>query len=145
MQFNTHPYPRKIIQTPRLIAIIYEVNTWVRQIYLDNRPLPNNDPEPWWNGYSTARWEGDVLVVETTDFRDDGWLDINGNPLTSTARMTERFRRPSYGSLEIVVTIEDPKAYAKPFTVTVNQRIMLDTEMIEFVCVDKDAQHYVGK
>ena len=71
---------------------------------------------------------------ETTGFRDDGWLDIIGNPLTDAAKMTERFRRPNFGTLEIDVTVDDPKAYTKPWTVRVNQRIMLDTELMEFIC-----------
>ena len=83
-------------------------------------------------------------MVETTGFREDGWLDIIGNPLTDGGKMIERFRRPNFGNLEIDVTIDGPKAYTKPFTVRVNQRIMLDTELIEFICEDRDATHYVG-
>src|SRR5215813_5395517 len=91
-----------------------------------------------------GHWEGDTLVVETTGFRDDVWLDVNGSPLTTTGKITERFRRPNYGSLQIDITIEDPKAYTKPFTVRVNQRIMVDTDLIEFVCNEneKSSQHY---
>jgi hypothetical protein len=86
-------------------------------------------------------------VVETTGFRDDVWLDVNGSPLTNTGKLTERFRRVNYGSLEIEVTVEDPKAYTKPFTVKVNQRIMPDTELIEFICTENDRSgpHLVGK
>ncbi len=147
MQFHLHPQPRKIIQTPGLIVILYEGNAGTRQIYMDGRPLPNNDPQPWWYGYSVGKWDGDTLVVETTNFRDDGWLDIWGSPLTETGKMTERFRRVNYGILEIDVTIDDPKAYTKPFTVRVDQRIMADSEMIEFICNEnnRDPQHMVGK
>jgi hypothetical protein len=114
-------------------------------VFLDGRPLPKaGDVEPWWNGYSVGRWKGDTLVVETTGLMDDGWLDVRGSPLTSAARMTERFRRPTYGSLAIDVTIDDPKAYTKPFTATVNNHLLADTQLIEFVCIDKSAQHYVG-
>jgi hypothetical protein len=144
MQLHTHPEPRKIIQTPDLIVILYEGNAGVRQIFTDGRPLPRNDPQPWWFGYSTGRWEGDTLVVETIGFRDGGWLDVNGTPLTDTGKLTERFRRPNYGNLEIDVTIEDPKAYTRPWTVTVKQRLMVDAELIEFVCAEneKDVQHF---
>ena len=144
MQLNSHPYPRKIIQTPAEFIIIYEGSgTTVREIFLDGRPLPK-DPDPWWNGYSTGHWEGDTLVVNTSGFMDDGWLDVQGSPLTSAATLTERFRRTSYGFLELTVTIDDPKAYTKPFNANVHYRVMLDTQLIEFVCIDKDAAHYVG-
>jgi hypothetical protein len=144
MQMTSHPYPKKIIQTPSEVIAIYEGSgTTVREIFLDGR-APAKDAEPWWNGYSTGRWDGDTLVVETVGFMDDGWLDVRGSPLTSAGKMTERFRRPNYGSLVIEVTIDDPKAYTKPFTATVNNRLLPDTQLIEFVCIDKSAQHYVG-
>ena len=144
MQFHNHPQPRKIIQTPDLVVIIYEANFGLRQIFMDGRPLPGPDAEPWWYGYSIGKWEGDTLVVETRGFIDEGWLDIIGNPLTDAAKVTERFRRPNYGNLEIEITVDDPKAYTKPWTVTVKQRIVVNNEMIEFICLDKDAGHYVG-
>src|SRR5436309_3277024 len=144
MQFHTHGQPRKVVQTPGMIYIIYEANSGLRQIFTDGRTLPSKDPDPWWYGYSVGKWEGDTLIVETIGFRDDGWLDINGNPLTSAGKTIERFRRPNYGTLEIDVTVDDPKAYTRPWTVRVNQRIMLDTELIEFICEDRDATHYVG-
>jgi hypothetical protein len=144
MQLHLHPQPRKIIQTPTLTVILYEAQGGVRQIFTDGRPSPKNDPQPWWYGYSVGHWEGDTLVVETTGFRDDVWLDVNGSPLTETGKITERFRRPNYGTLEIEITIEDPKAYTKPFTVRVNQRVMLNTDLIEFICSEneKSSQHY---
>ena len=144
MQFHTHPQPRKIVQTPDVIVILYEGNAGIRQIFTDGRPVPNNDPQPWWYGYSTGRWQGDTLVVETTGFRDDGWLDVNGSPLTSAGKMIERFRRPNFGNLEIEVTVDDPKAYTQPWTVTITQRIMVDTDLIEFVCLEneKSTQHF---
>jgi len=144
MQLHLHPQPRKIIQTSDVVVILYEAQGEVRQIFTDGRPLPKNDPQPWWRGYSVGHWEGDTLVVETTGFRDDVWLDVNGSPLTNTGKMTERFRRPNYGTLQIDITIEDPKAYTKPFTVRVNQRVMLDTDLIEFVCNENErsSQHY---
>ncbi len=147
MQLHMHPQPRKIIQTPGLILILYEAQAGVRQIFMDGRPLPNNDPQPWWYGYSVGKWDGDTLVVETTGFRDDVWLDIDGTPLTSTGKLTERFRRPNYGTLEIDVTVEDPKVYSKPFTVRVNHRIMPDTDLIEFICGENERSdaHLVGK
>jgi hypothetical protein len=145
MQLHTHVDPRRILQTPSLIAIFYEANYGLRQIYLDGRPAPDNDPQPWWYGYSRGRWEKDTLVVETTNIRDGGWLDINGSPLTDAAKITERFRRPNYGTLEIQITVDDPKAYTRPWNVTITQRIMVDTEMMEFICNEneKSSKHFV--
>jgi hypothetical protein len=144
MQFHTHPEPRKIIQTPTAMLIVYEANSGLRQIFMDGRKLPGKDAEPWWYGYSVGHWEGDALVVETTGFIDDIWLDVQGSPLTSEGKVTERFRRPTYGTLEIDVTVDDPKAYTKPWTVRVTQRLMPDAELIEFICEDRDATHYIG-
>jgi len=146
MQLHTHPQPRKIVQTPGLTAIVYEAQAGLRQIFTDGRPLPK-DPLPWWYGYSIGRWDGDTLVVDTTGFRDDVWLDVQGSPLTGTGKMTERFRRIDYGHLEIEITVEDPKSYTKPWTVKLNQKIMPDTELIEFICNEneKDAVRLTGK
>ena len=144
MQMTSHPFPKKIIQTPSVVIVIYEGSgTTVREIFLDGR-TPANDAEPWWNGYSTGRWDGDTLVVETVGFMDDGWLDVRGSPFTSAGKLIERFRRPNFGSLVIEVTVDDPKAYTKPFTATVNNRLLPDQQLIEFVCLDKSAAHYVG-
>jgi hypothetical protein len=146
MQFHYHGEPRKMIQTPQVIVILYEANAGMRQIFTDGRPLPK-DPDPWWYGYSTGHWEGDTLVVQTAGFRDLGWLDVEGSPLTESGKIIERFRRPDYGHLEIEVTIDDPKAYTKPWTVMVHQHIMVDTEIIEFVCQEneQDAPHLSAK
>jgi hypothetical protein len=134
MQFHAHGQPRKIVQTPGLIVIIFEPNYGLRQIFTDGRPLPTNDPQPWWYGYSVGKWEGDTMVVETIGLRDGGWLDIWGSPFGETTKVTERFRRPTYGTLEIDITVEDSKFYTKPWTVRLNQRLMVDGELIEFIC-----------
>ena len=103
MQYHNHPQPRQIVQTKNLTLITYESNYGLRYIYTDGRPAPNNDPTPWWFGYSRGWWEGnDTLVVETTNFLGDeraGWLDVNGSPYTDALKMTERFRRPTFGTL----------------------------------------------
>jgi len=136
MQLHTQGAPRKFIQTPNAVVILYEASMGVRQIFLDGRELPGEEAHPWRYGYSVGRWEGDELVVETTGLRDDGWLDIFGSPLTDAARITERFRRVSYGRMEIDITVDDPKVYTRPWTVRVNQQIMPDQELIEFVCLE---------
>jgi hypothetical protein len=105
------------------------------------------DVEPWWYGYSVGKWEGDTFVVESAHFRDLGWLDVEGSPLTDTGRIIERMRRPDFGHLVTEVTIDDPRAYTRPWTVTIHHRLMLDTDLIEFVCQenDKAGPHLVGK
>jgi hypothetical protein len=148
MQLHEHPQPRKIAQMPNLMIIMYEAQAGLRQIFMDGRPLAPKDAQPWWYGYSVGHWEGnDTLVVETTGFRDDVWLDVNGSPLTNSGKLTEKFRRPNFGTLEIDVTVEDPKVYTKPFTVRVNQRLMPDTDLIEFICGENERSdaHLVGK
>lgn len=144
-QLHMHPQPRKIVQTAREILILYEANGNTRQILTDGRPVPGSDVTPWWYGYSAGHWDGDTLVVETIGFRDDVWLDVEGSPLTNSGKMTERWRRVKFGLIQIDITIEDPKAYTKPFTVRVSHQLMPDTALMEFVCEEKDAAHYVGK
>jgi hypothetical protein len=143
LQYHLDPQPRKIVQTPGQIYIIYESNYGIRTIYTDGRPLPpQGDPQPFWYGYSIGRWEGDTLVVESNNFRGaligqaaEGWLDTRGSPYTDALKLTERFRRVNFGKLEIEFTVDDPKAYTRPFTVRVDQLIVADgSEMIEFIC-----------
>ena len=145
VQMHTVPFPRRIVQVPGYIAILHEREMY-RQIFTDGRPLLS-DAQPAWYGYSTGKWDGDTLVVVTTGFRDGLWLDNNGTPLTGAAKITERFRRPNFGKLEVEVTVDDPKAYTKPWTVKLNQSIMLDTDLLEYVCVEgeRDVSHMVGK
>jgi hypothetical protein len=123
-----------------------EHNASYRQIFTDGRPLPT-DPQPSWNGYSTGRWEGDTLVVETIGFRDGIWLDKFGSPMTDAAKMIERIRRVNYGNLEIDVNVDDPKAYTQPWTVHLKQFIVLNTDLLDYLCLEneKDLKHMVGK
>jgi hypothetical protein len=139
MQFHTQGMPRKFIQTPGLMVILYEASSGIRQIFTDGRALPPlNDPQPWYYGYSSGKWDGDTLVVETNNLRDEGWLDIIGTPITDQAKITERFRRPTYGRMEIDITVNDPKAYTKPWTVRHVQEIMPEGELIEFICEENN-------
>ncbi len=147
IRLHTYPAFNKILQTPGLLVILSEREVTYRQIFLDGRPLPV-DPLPSWKGYSVGRWDGDTLVVESTGFRGDGiWLDRKGSPLTDAATITERFRRLNYGRMEVQVTVNDLKAYTGPFTVTLNEYIATDTELLDFVCLDiaRDAPELVGK
>ena len=146
VKMHTDSLLRKIVQVPGLVLLINERNTSYRQIFTDGRPLPV-DPQPTWNGYSIGKWDGDTLVVETSGFRDGLWLDRNGSPMTDAAKLTERFRRVNYGKLEIDLTIDDPKAYTAPWTVKLNQSLMLDTELLDYFCLEneKDIPNLVGK
>jgi hypothetical protein len=140
------PTMKKVVQTPGLIVILDEYNAGYRQIFTDGRTLPV-DPTPTWNGYSVGRWEGDTLVVQSIGFRDDQWLDAAGSAMTSAAKVTERFRRPNFGSLEIEISVDDPKAYTRPWTVLLKQTAVLDTEMLDSICLEneKDVQHLKAK
>ena len=138
MQFHTQGAPRKFIQTPDVLVILYEASMGIRQIFTDGREFPGNDPQPWWYGYSVGHWEGDTLVVVTKGLRDGEWLDIIGSPLTESGKITERFRRPTFGRMEIDITVEDAKAYTRPWTVRHVQELMLDTELIEFICEENN-------
>ncbi len=144
---HTTPLLRKIIQVPGLLVILSEMDAHYRQIFTDGRPLPADVNLPSANGFSTGMWEGDTLVVQTTGFRDGLWLDRSGSPMTDAARMTERFRRVNYGKMEIELTVDDSKAYTTPWTVKVNSSIVLDTELIDYTCMEneKDVPRLIGK
>ena len=145
-RLHASPFLRKYIQVPGLLAILNEQNSNFRQIFTDGRPLPV-DPQPTWNGYSSGTWEGDRLVVKTIGFLNGIWLDRNGSPMTDAAKVTEKFHRINFGKMEIEITVDDPKAYTQPWTVKLNQFIVLNTEFLEDVCLEneKDFAHLVGK
>jgi len=144
VRMHTAPLYRKMVQTPGLVIILNERQVWYRQIFTDGRSLPA-DPLPTWNGYSVGRWDGDTLVVQSNGFRDGMWLDANGSPLTEAGTITERFRRLDYGTLDITVTVNDPKAYTAPWTTTIRHTLAVDTELIDYVCQEneKDVQRFV--
>jgi hypothetical protein len=134
------PHLLKAVHTPKLLVLLYEVNAMYRQIFIDGRPLPA-DMNPSWNGYSTAKWEGDTLVVQTAGFRDDLWIDMGGSPMSEAAKMTERIRRPNFGTLELEITVDDPKTYTRPWTVKMVQGIELHTELIDEVCLENEKSY----
>lgn len=146
LRLLTYPPYRKIVQLPGLMVIMSERDVTFRQIFTDGRALPK-DPQPSFNGYSSGHWDGDTLVVQTTGFRDGMWLDRSGSPMTDAAKLTERFRRVNFGNLEIEITLDDPKAYTAPWTVKLNQFIVLNTELLEYFCQEneKDLTHLIGK
>jgi hypothetical protein len=134
---GTVPLPYKVIQTPRLIVILYEENTVFRQIFLDGRKL-SPDPEPRWMGYSVGEWVGDTLVVNTVGFNDRSWLDRMGHPHSEALHVIERFRRLDFGHLDVEVTIDDPKAYTKPITYTQKQTLVPDEDLLEYFCAENE-------
>jgi hypothetical protein len=127
------PYPFKIIENPGLVVILYEAIHSYRQIFTDGRALPK-DPNPAWLGYSVGRWEKDALVVESSGFNDNVWLDNAGIPATERLRVTERFVRRDFGHMDIEITIDDPKAYTRPWSVTEKLDFQADNELIEYIC-----------
>ena len=131
------PHLLKFIHTPNLLVVLNEMNAGYRQVFTDARPLPK-DPTPSWQGYSSAKWSGDTLVVDTIGLRDDTWIDWNGSVLTEAAKVREQIRRPDFGHLEIEVTVDDPRAYTKPWTVTLKQRIVVDTDLIDEICLENE-------
>ncbi len=133
----TLPQHIKIVQTPDLMVLLHEFNAAYREVFLDGRPLPE-DPNPTWNGYSTAHWEGDTLVIETIGIRDDMWLDIQGSPVTESARVTERLKRVNFGLMEVEIAVDDPKAYTRPWSVTIEMAYQADTTMLEEICLDDE-------
>lgn len=132
MLVNGHPF--KIVQTPNLMIHLYEEFTKYRQIHTDGRPLPV-DPNPTWYGYSVGRWDGATFVVESAGFKEGSWLTNQGHPHTDALRTTERFTRMTFGYMEIVVTVDDPKAYSRPWTSEpIRMFLMPDTELLEHLC-----------
>jgi hypothetical protein len=131
------PHMLKFVHTPDLLVVLNEMNAGYRQVFTDARPLPE-DPTPGWQGYSSARWDGDTLVVDTIGVRDDTWIDWNGSVVTEAAKIQERIRRPDFGHLVIDVTVDDPKAYTRPWSVTLRQRIVVDAELIDEICLENE-------
>jgi len=134
------PHLTKAVHTPKLLVLLYEVNAMYRQVFIDARPLPQ-DPNPSWTGYSTAKWEGDALVVQTAGFRNDLWADMSGSPMSDAAKLIERIRRPNYGTLDLEITIDDPKVYTKPWSVKMTQKLEADTELVDEICLENEKSY----
>ncbi len=138
--------PWKIVEIPGEVIVLYESRTIFRQIFTDGRSLPA-DMQPAWQGYSIGKWDGDTFVVDTRGFNDKGWLDTNGHPVTDALHVIERYTRKDFGHMTVEITIDDPKAYTRPWTVVEPAVYQPDTELIEYICEEnnKDPQHIVGK
>jgi hypothetical protein len=140
------PEPFKLIQTPREIIILYEVETIFRQIFMDGRPFPN-DPTPTWLGYSIGKWDGDTLVIDTMGFSTLSWLDARGHGHSEDMRVQERFHRRDFGHLDVTVTITDPKVFTKPVTINFVEQLLPDTDLLEHICLEneQDSAHQPGR
>ncbi len=140
------PYPYKVVQVPGMMLMLYEGFTTYRQIFTDGRPLPK-DPQLSWLGYSTGKWDGDTFIVDTIGVNDRTWLDNAGRPHSDAMHLTERYHRRDFGHLDMKLTIDDPKAYTKPWSVDENAVLLPDTDLLEYVCSEnnKDVPHLVGK
>ena len=140
------PHLTKAVHNPKLLVLLYEVNAMYRQIFVDGRPLPE-EMNPTWNGYSVASWDDDTLVVTTSGFRDESWIDMAGALMGSKATMTERISRPNFGTLDIEITVDDPGVYTRPWTVQFKQELMLDTELMDEFCLEneKSYEHMIAE
>ena len=142
-RINAAPNPWKIVQTPGFLVIVYEAFNWWRQVFLDGRDL-SDDFTPAWFGYSTGKWDGDTLVVDTRGFNGKAWMDQLGKPTTDALHVIERFRRKDFGHMDIQITIDDTKAYTKPWTVTEEVRLLTNAELMEYICKRFSAASYLG-
>ncbi len=133
------PAPWRIIQTPGIIFFVHEAfNLWW-QVFLDGREfVPHADVSPTWHGYSTGKWEGDTLVVGSRGFNGKVWLDQLGKPSTEALAVTTRFRRKDFGHMDIQITIDDPNAYTRPWSVAVEAQLLPNTELMEFICLENE-------
>lgn len=139
------PYPWRMVQTPTHYFMLFEGNIHsYRQIFM-NAKHPA-DPDPTWYGHSVGHWEGDTLVIDTIGFNDKFWFDFLGHPHTEQLHTIERMTRTDLGNLAVEVTIDDPGAYAKPFTIAAQARLMPNAELLEYICQENNTnvKHIVG-
>ena len=136
------PFPFKMFQAPDAIAIYYEADGAFRQIHTDGRKLPM-EPFPSWMGYSTGKWQGDTLVVDTAGFNDTAWLDAFGHPRSEALRVQERFHRRDFGHMDVQVTVEDSNVLTKPVTVKFTEVLVPNSDILEHFCAEgeRDRAH----
>jgi len=140
------PYPYKIYQIPGVTVILYEGFTTFRQIFTDGRALPK-DPQPSWLGYSVGKWDGDTFVVDTIGINDKSWMDNAGRPHSDALHTTERYHRNNVGTMDVTLTIDDPKAYTRPWSVSASpSRLIVGQDLLEYVCTEnnRDVEHLSG-
>ena len=131
------PHMLKFVHTPKILIVLNEMNAGYRQVFPNGRALPES-PTPSFQGYSSSTWSGDTLIIDTIGVRDDTWIDWNGSVLTENAKVHEEITRLDYGHMEIKVTVDDPVAYTEPWSVTLRQRIVVDAELIDEICLENE-------
>lgn len=131
------PHMQKFVHAPELLVVLNEMNAGYRQVFIDGRELPD-DPSPSWQGFSSAEWSDDTLVVDTIGVRDNTWIDWQGSVLTEEAKVREEITRLDFGHMEIRATVDDPRAYTEPWTVTMRMRIVVDGELIDEICLENE-------
>jgi hypothetical protein len=131
------PHMLKFVHTPKIIVVLNEMNAGYRQVFTDGRELPDS-PTPSFQGYSSANWSGDTLIIDTIGVRDDTWIDWNGSVITENAKVREEITRLDYGHMEIKVTVDDPVAYTEPWSATLTQRLVVDAELIDEICLENE-------
>ena len=131
------PHMLKFVHTPKILLVLNEMNAGYRQVFNDGRALPDT-PTPSFQGYSSASWSGDTLVIDTIGVRDDTWIDWNGSVITENTKVREEITRLNYGHLEIKITVDDPVAYTEPWSATLRQRIVVDAELIDEICLENE-------
>jgi hypothetical protein len=133
--------PRKIVQSPKLIVIMYESDGTHRQIYTDGRVLPKEVAQPSWLGYSAGKWDRDTLIVESAGFNDKTWLDLSGHPHSEALHVTERYHRRDFGHMDVEMTFDDPMMYTKPFTIKFTEELWADSDVFEYFCNENERDH----
>ena len=129
--------PLRIVQSPRMTAILYETSNNYRQIFTDGRPLPK-DPNPTWQGYSVGRWDGDAFVVETVGFNDRSTIGRPAYPYSEDLHLTERYRRRDFGHIDLEMVVEDRKTFSRAWRIRGELTFDADTDMLEFVCNENE-------
>jgi len=139
----TYNYGFEFVMLPNRVLQFFELNHTWRTIWTDGRKLPKNPPEPHWLGWNVGHWEGDTFVVQSSGFDERSWIDgtqgDGGWPHSDEMKVTERYHRTGYGTLEVQLTIDDPKVYTQPWVTkqaTVN--LVPGTELWENFCVPSD-------
>jgi hypothetical protein len=147
------PYPWRIVQVPpygepEVLYFLFEGNIHsYRQIFMDGRDHPPADElEATWYGDSVGHWDGDTLVIDTVGFNDRFWFDFAGHPHSTQLHVVERYTRTDFGTLENVTTIDDPGAYAKPFTIRFEAQLRPGWDLMEYICNEnnQDVDHIQG-
>jgi hypothetical protein len=146
----TYNYGFEFAQLPGRTVQFLEWDHTFRTIWTDGRPLPKN-PDPRWMGYAVGRWEGNTFVIESTGFDERSWLSENrkdrrwGWPHSEELRTVERYRRVNHNTLEVTLTITDPKIYTAPWVTTGNFLLNPGTELWEDFCVTSDSDYFNSK